>query len=382
MNVFLRGLCYNWPLKLAALGLGIVLWAVVLLKTNPWETRPFEVPVEPRYVPQDLQVMSITPARVTVTLAGRQRTIRGVAEKGIQAFVNLKGREVGEHDIPVRLDLMTLPQGTEVRDLATYTVRVTLERTVEQQRAVLTEFRGRAAPGFATRPGRPRPNEVTVKGPQSVVQGVAGVYAVVDVSGIKQSRTFTSRLEARDARGMPQEGVTIYPTTVQVEVTVERINVKTVPVLLTWGSAPLRAVQSVTISPPTVLITGRPEVLDRVTFVATEPVVAQDDVVRHGVPLRFPEGVSPVSDSTVSVSIQVETRRLPIAPARRSSPPVSSEEETQPSSEGKPPPANETERGPSTLPEETNTSEDSQTSPPPSPEAGGIYREPLRSPSP
>jgi len=317
MKTLIRIFSHNLHLKLTAVGLAVILWAVVLVKTNPWTVREFDATVKATGVAGELQVMSTEPATVKVALAGRRSNVERVAGKALRAYGSVSGLDVGEHEVPVTLATGELPRGVEVVAFNSRTVRVSLDRTVRQKRAVLPQFRGRTASGFGATPGRPRPNEVTVSGPQSLVQAVNSVVAVVDYSGVQSTRTFTSRLEARDARGMPQEGVAIDPPTVQIEVVVEPINVKTVPVLLSLRTPAGRRLQSADVSPPTVTITGTPAVLHPIQFVRTKMVRATEDGVLPTVGLELPEGVTVVGDEPVvrvSVRFQPPPETRPRAP--------------------------------------------------------------------
>ena len=319
MRTLTRIFRHNWPLKLTAVGLAVMLWAVVLVKTDPWTVQRFEATVQTRNVPEGLQVMSISPPKVTVALAGRRRTVERVARDSLRAYAGLRGRDVGEHEVAVILEPGELPRGVEVLSPSTYTVTIALDKTDQQTRAVLVEPRGRTAPGFQASRGRPRPNEVTISGPRTLVQAVASVVAVVDYSGIQTTRKFMPRLEARDARGMPVQGVAIDPPAAEVEVAVEAVNIKTVPVRPNLSAPRGRLVASVEVSPVVVTITGKPETLRAIEFISTELVRVEGDAVLPNVELHLPEGVSVVGDQPsvrVAVTLQPPPGARPRAPAR------------------------------------------------------------------
>jgi YbbR domain-containing protein len=312
MRTLTRIFRHNWPQKVTAVALAVVLWGVVLVETNPWTTRRFEATVEVRNVPEGLQVMSISPPKVTVALAGRRHTVDRVAMESLRAYAGVGDRDVGEHQVAVILEPGELPRGVEVLSPSTYTVTVALDKTDEQTRAVLTEFRGRTAPGYAAIPGRPRPNEVTISGPRSLVQSVSSVVAVIDYSGIQATRDFTSRLEARDARGMPQEGVAISPPTAQIEVAVEALNVKTVPVRVDLSAPRGRTVASIEVSPLVVTLTGKPEALRPIQFIPTRSVRVEGDGVLPAVELQLPPGVSIIGDQpSVRVAVTLQPLKAP-----------------------------------------------------------------------
>jgi len=310
MRTLTRIFRHNWHLKATAVGLAILLWAVVLLRTNPWTMREFDATVEVRGVPEGLQVMSVTPPKVKVTLAGRRSAVERVRTEALRAYVSVSRSDVGEHVVTAIVDPGALPRGIQVLSPSTHQVTVALDRTDQQTRAVLTEFRGRTAPGFAATADRPRPNEVTIAGPRSLVQAVASVVAVIDYSGIQTTRTFTSRLEARDARGMAQDGIEIDPATADVRVVVEPINVKTVPVHLEMSLPQGQQAASVDVYPPIVALTGKPETLRPIEFIRTKHVRATRDGTLPNVELEMPQGVS-VVDGQPSVRVTVKLGPLP-----------------------------------------------------------------------
>jgi YbbR domain-containing protein len=292
--------------------MAVVLWAAVLLRTNPWTVRSLDAPVVAKGVGEGLQVMSVEPSTITVKLAGRRHRVSQVPSALLQATVGLANRDVGEHDVKVLVSQAgRLPAGVEVIEQSVYTVRVIVERTVEQRRAVLTQFRGRLAPGFVARAGRPRPNEVTVRGPRNLVAAVGGVVAVVDYSGLEADRTFTVALEAHDARGMPQAGVVLDPTKVEVDVDVEAVRVKTVSVRPDLRVPDGRALDVAYTSPATVTITGEPATLRGIASISTVPVSVDDDATLPAVELALPRGISVVGAEPV---VRLSVRLAPVEP--------------------------------------------------------------------
>jgi len=209
------------------------------------------------------------------------------------------------------------------------------------------ETRGRTAPGFQASRKRPRPNEVTISGPRTLVQAVASVVAVIDYSGTQATREFTCRLEARDARGMPVQGVAIDPPTAEVEVAVEAVNVKAVPVHVDLSGPRGRTVAAIDVSPLIVTITGSPEALRRIDSVPTRSLRVDGDTVLPNVELQLPPGVSVVGDQP-SVRVAVTFHPMPTprprpaagAPAPPSEAPAAPTEPTAPKDDdGAAPPA-------------------------------------------
>jgi YbbR domain-containing protein len=372
MKALARALTHNWPLKLTSLGLGVLLWLVVLMRTNPWTVREFEVQVDGWRVPQGLQVLSINPPTVAISLAGRRNRVNRVDPDHVRVRASLYNREPGEHSVTAQVSTGTLPRGVQVLDEATHSVVVTLDRTVEQQRAVKIVARGRLAPGFQLVSSRARPNEVKVTGPQTRVRDVATAVAEVDVSGVQETTTFTCLLDARDARNMPVNGVRLDPARSDVEFRVQRVNTRTLPVVLGDITVPPgQTVESISVSPPVVTVTGTPAPLAALQYVRTKPITFAADTTEVRADLDLPEGLKPVGDDSVRVSVQLGGRATPTvtrAPAR----PAPEPEETAPE---EPTPSGEEEpTGPQ--PEETSPAEPEAEEPADEAQPGGISTRP------
>ncbi len=305
MKILTRILIHNWPLKMLSVGLAVVIWVYVLMTANPWTVRQIEVPVTIRRLPEGLQMMSITPPAVRVRIAGRQRRVERVTTDEMTAMAWLKDPGVGESEAPVTVSVGSQLRGVRVIGTGPATVVVSLDRTIQQPRAVQVSIRGLPAPGFEAVGQSCQPNEVTVSGPQTIVRSVARAVAVVDISGIDSTRALVSPIEARDARDMPVTGVKVHPATADVRVRVARVNTKTVPIVLgelTVASG-LR-IESIDVSPQVITVTGDPAVLAPLRSVRTEPVAFGPDETAVRVQVQLPRGVTAVTDDSVRVTVR------------------------------------------------------------------------------
>jgi YbbR domain-containing protein len=316
-----RALTHNWPLKLTSLGLGVLLWLVILMRTNPWTVREFDAEVEGWPVPEGLQVLSIEPQKVRISLAGRRDRVNRVDPNHLRVRASLSNKEPGDHNILVEISTGTLPRGVEVADPSTYSVHVTLDRTVQQKRAVRIVQRGLPASGFQPVSRRASANEATVTGPQTVVSGVATVVAEVDISTFQKTDERRCLLEARDARNMPVAGVEIDPPWADVEIVVERVNTRTLPVRLGEVDLPPgRTLESIEVSPQVATLTGTPDALAALEYVQTEPVGFTNGMTEARTKLDLPEGLKAVGDDSVRVRVQLGGRATPTAARRPARP--------------------------------------------------------------
>lgn len=322
MTAIVRFICHNWPQKLTALGMGIILWVVLTMNTNPWMVKDLDVTVEGRGVPEGLQVMSITPTTVSVAVAGRKRRVERVTAAQLRATADLSRRDVGEHQVSVALDAASLPPGVSVHRPPARTVVVALDPTVEAKRPVDVVRRGEAQPGYRITNTDFRPNQVAVRGPQRLVQSVERVVAEVWVSGIRESRSYVCELEAHDTGGGLVEGLQLEPNEITVEFTVEQVNIATL--VVTVGDA-LTIPSGYTLAgaqpnPPVVTVTGDRAALEGLKTVGIRDtqVQAGDSVVRAE--LDLPEGIISLDGDSIDIIVDLN------APQRRSRPPPSTPE--------------------------------------------------------
>ncbi len=299
----------NWPLKLLSLFVALLLWFHVLRNENPQQTQQLaDVPVICVNKPDDLAAISCRPQSVELHVRGREKALQHASLDAIRMEADLSRAKVGENKVPLRV--ARVPPGIQV--LPQYPSRATvhLDKIIKRQRAVQYIRRGEPASGFIIAEIKVEPEEVTVVGATSFVRQVARVVVVVDASGLNSTVQFDADIEARNNRDVVVSGVSFNPPRVTVSVSVQQVNVKTVPVRPVLGSPPAGyRVAGVRTKPVTVTVTGE-ETLGRVESV---PTVRIDISGLRGsksytVPLNVPSALSVLG--AASVEVTVTTQRI------------------------------------------------------------------------
>ncbi len=299
---------HNWPLKLAALALALLLY-VGLVATQDSNTYPGPIRVDVinqpagtvvtnqlrtvdqvKYVaPADLGRLTAQDFTATVDLSnvpatGSATNVRVVVEANDPRVVIL---EVVPRTIPVVLD-----------ELITNTVPVRVNR-------------GSAPPGVDVGATSYTPAQVSVTGPSTAVKKVVAVEVNVslDPNGINVDQ----ELEGTpvDATGAAVTGVNVSPQTVHVTIPLyTNLQSKTVPVnpVLAGVPAPGFRVASVTVSPLTATLEGNANQLATLVSADTAPIqiAGATRAVSQAVALSLPTGVTAVGSPTVDVTVQVQ----------------------------------------------------------------------------
>jgi YbbR domain-containing protein len=211
----LRGFTHNWRLKLAALGLAVLIWAVVSSEqvTTQWiPVRIDPVVRDPEYVLGG----AAEPAEVRVQFVGPGRELWELALDRPRLVLPLSN--VGERRaFPVDPSMLRIPTGLSVRvqDIRPAVVRVDLQRLTSRTVPV----RPRLAPASLARfvvEGEMEilPSELRVTGPADRLAALDGVATrAFDIVPDEGDSTFTRQVEL-DTAGLG--GLTLSRGRVQV----------------------------------------------------------------------------------------------------------------------------------------------------------------------
>lgn len=231
----------NWPYKVAAAVLAVLLW----LNVTAEERQEFPVPTDVQVEVQDSEwvLVEMRPGQVRTVFQGRRGpvmprmpTIRLVVDSvtGPRMEVELDPRMVRGFDRELDLRPVALrPQTVELRFEQRVSARVPVDPRLDLS----------AAPGFAVvRPVLLQPDSVTVKGGESQVSSVTAVpteQAVLE----ELRRSVTRELQLRAPDGL--SGITLDPRTVLATVEVDSLVERSVPRPLRVRG---RAAEGVTVS--------------------------------------------------------------------------------------------------------------------------------------
>ncbi len=318
----------NLALKITSLIAAIAIWTAVRAQTDPVIEQRTKVEVATVSVASDMQVLSVTPTDVYVTLRGRRSIFHRMDTEDIIVVADLNGSEVGTHSVP--LAVQYLRPGLQLVSVERQRVQVELDTTLTENRPVLAQSRGRCADGFAAKGWQVQPNEVQISGAASDVHRVDRLVAVVDLAGASATIKRQVVPQPRDEANMMVENIRIEPATVTVTIPVERVETRTIPVRPNIGPVPRGwEVVEVRREPTTVTITGEGEVLAGITAIDTARVDISDlrGTNAYSVPLQVPSGVTVLGPGSARVAVTL--RRVEARSSRGEEAPASNSGDAQ-----------------------------------------------------
>ena len=296
---------HNLLAKIAALIVAIVLWLYVMNDQNPSMEASYTVPVVMEHVPDGYQ-MHAADDTVTLRVRGARSSFVTADNSDFHARVNLSDFTEGDRFYAVET---SIPYGFELVSVSPDRIDVTLDRIIQRVFSVLLTVNGTPAEGFTVDRVHQSVEKVTVEGPRSLVDQVASIAAYFNMNGRKEDVTMGIPLVALNTDGKEVQGLTLYPDTMAISVKLTRgLQHRVVEVQAKPRSdlPPQLKLESVTVQPARIEITGTKEALDKVTGIETE-AFSLADVKESGtqqVKLHLPAGVT-ATNPTVTVEIKV-----------------------------------------------------------------------------
>jgi hypothetical protein len=228
----LRVLLHNWHLKLAALGLAVLLWALV--QTEPLSQETFAaVPVTAEVLDSSwTMARPPSPATVDLQLGGPAGEIIRLARDG--ATLRVPVASVGSRDTIIAVQREWVDLGgrsrVTVESVSPLTVRMTFEPAIARNVHVSVPMRGELPDDIALASvPELTPSTVVIRGPESRMMGLDSVsLAPLDLASVSQSGSFSLPVDTTGLRGAVVRPASV-SVMLRVEPMVERV-MENVPV--------------------------------------------------------------------------------------------------------------------------------------------------------
>jgi YbbR domain-containing protein len=321
----------NWHLKLAAIGLALVLYTGFVYSGSFTDQTFAGLPIDALNQPDG--AYPLTQSLGTVDVQYRiASTADRVTDETFSVTVDLSAYDMQRapqpQSLPVHVD--SLQDGVEILGFTPSSVRVALDKLA--QRSVRVEVQtGDVPPGLAIDTPRVSAETVTASGPQSQLGRVDRAVARVQIfeSGI-DVRQPQVELVPVDVDGREVQSVELLPATVSVEIDVRAVETsKTVPIrpVLSGSPATGSEVTAVTVDPAVVTVFGAPRDLADLTEITTEPISigGASDTLSTDAKLVLPDGTRLAKGAqrprvTVTIGPSIATRTFLVGIVCRNAP--------------------------------------------------------------
>lgn len=302
----------NTAPKLLSLLFAIMLWLVVIDLENPEIEKNIEnVPVmilnEADVTQNGLIVLDRADYYVDVKVKGRRDDVLGVKSSDIRVSADLRGFKKGVNSVP--LDKRIYSENVVITDLSQSEIKIVLDQIIEIPKPVAIQIEGNVPAGYTKDDISVAPQEILVRGPESIVNTVAKVYGDLNITDSEVSISKEIPVKPIDNDGNIVNGVTLGKDYVATSVAVYKL--KKVPIVYkTTGEIPsdyrLVDVELLTSS---VTIKGEKSVIDGIESVETTPIDVnkKTNSFTDTVDLIMPENVeTPMLENDIKAKVNIE----------------------------------------------------------------------------
>jgi YbbR domain-containing protein len=260
----------DWSLKLLSLAIAIVLWLVVTGQNEPVTAH---VNVQLNFIrPQLLEIINEPPRTVDVMLTGSRNKLDDLTALDLVATVDLSDQRAGERVLRLADKAqISLPQGVKVDGFQPSAIPIRLEAILERQIPIEPKVEGKPADGYEVYAVRPNRGSVTVRGPESRVNGLQKVLTEsIWLSGHKE--TFTASNVVIDPSDAKVDLLDPVVVNVEVEIGEKQIEKSFSGVAVSTADGKTKPATTITVSgPPSILNRLKAEDLKIVVESGGEP---------------------------------------------------------------------------------------------------------------
>ncbi|MBX3118027.1 MAG: hypothetical protein KF784_03110 [Fimbriimonadaceae bacterium] len=298
-------LSHNFGLKVVSLIAGVVVFLFVNSLDVPKDTNTRQVPLVVTGLPPDLEVVS-KPDTINVTIRAPFEVMErlNLNNLKLRAYVDLESAEPGDKEYNVGLI-----RPTEIKDLDWQwdrTAPVVIERIIEQPRAVSVIW----PDGYDTNGAKAHAEMVTIRGPSSEIQKIAGIRVILKPNDVIAGGSFTLPVEIVDATGKVLPRVEARPHNITVTVSAgQGLPKRDILISPNFTGQPKfgYTVQSITIEPASVVVQGdRKDIID-ISTISTDPIrldgLSKTTEIRTK--LVLPDGIRLSVENNVMVRIRI-----------------------------------------------------------------------------
>jgi YbbR domain-containing protein len=311
----MRWFASNIRTFLLALILGVAVWVSAVSAADPDVERlyPRSVPIE--IVGQDptLVLTNEIPSTMNVTLRAPTSVWETLTteENAVRAVLDLSGLSAGEHNVNIQVQVG--PRPTQIVFTNPKTVPVNLESFESKPLPIELSLTGQPAAGYQAGEATLAEREVTISGPQSVVDEAVGARVAVNLDGVRESITDEPvPVQIVNAKNEVIKSLTINPESVTANVPISQqsgYRDLAVRVVVNGQQAPGYRLENVSVFPLVVTVVSKdPSLVNSLPGVVdTQPLDLQDakEDISTRLALDLPDGVTLIGPQTVQVQVSI-----------------------------------------------------------------------------
>lgn len=310
----IRWLVTNLRTFMWAFAMALAVWVAAVSVADPDDVRQYPDPIPVEIIGQDpgLVITGEVPKQIELSLRAPGSVWENLLteEEDVRAILDISGLGAGEHTLEIQIQIPVQP--VRIESASPRTATITLEPLATKTFPVNLSITGEPAIGYQTGDSTLEPNEIVISGPQSQVERIVQIRALIDLADVRESVEQTLPVQPLDENNQIVAGIGLNPAEVLVTLPVSQqggYRDLAVKVLVSGQVASGYRLANISVFPPVVTVfSGDPELVNSLPGVLeTQPLDlenASDDLSTR-LSINLPEGVSLVGEQTVLVRVNV-----------------------------------------------------------------------------
>lgn len=290
----------------------VVFWLYVMDQVNPEMVKTIpDVKVELLNIEnaqnQGLVMMGEKEFYVDVKLKGRRSEVIKVTSNDLLVTADLEGFQKGTNN--VMLSSKIFVSNVTIESLSMNSIKISLDRIVEVAKTVKIDYVGTIAENYTAGELSVAPEEILVKGPESLVNNISSLRGELDLTEVSNQLIKEIPVTAIDLDGNAVNGVELGRSYVTAQLGVFRLSNIPVEVTLRGAVGNEYKLVKTEVLPALVTIRGEDALISTIEKVNTEVIdlSGMTETFEMEVALNLPEGVTaPFAEETINVKLHIE----------------------------------------------------------------------------
>lgn len=282
--------------RILSILLAIMLWLYVITEQNPVIYKDLSIPVKLINIEalskNSLMLLDKEPYYASLKLRGNKNTLDRLNKNTVTAACDIKEvKSKGSIELPI--EISGIPVGVDISWVSSSTIKLNVDNIISKTMLISVKVTGNPLQGMAAMIPIINPEEVTIKGAESLVNTIASAEVQVDISSSNDEVKQKLPVRLFDSKGNEVEDLDFSPKQVDIIIPIE--NTKRVMIEADYAikAATGYILTDISINPKEIYIAGKKDILDSISKVKTERIEIEEakTFVEKEVVLLLPDGV-------------------------------------------------------------------------------------------
>lgn len=263
----------NWKLKLLSLLGAIILWSFVISTENPTVNLDMrDIPVifenEEKLNEKGLVLLTENRPKVNISVRGPRNRLVNITPQHIKVSADLTNYKEGLNPLVLHYDL---PKDVELANEPA-TINVDIQKVIAKKFHVDVELNGNIQDGYLLESTKSAPEEISVKGPRSLVESITKLRAKLDAKNLTKDTVTNVDIEALTKDDVVVDNVILGQNFANISVVVSKAKEVSL-IALTEGKLKddLRIV-SLEVEPKTLMVKGKTNKIDQIEEIPSKNI--------------------------------------------------------------------------------------------------------------